>query len=57
MKIIAPGESCENPTLDEVLNLSVGLLLDEVIDEGPGSLALGKVGGHRLGVIVGQSRL
>jgi len=56
-KIIAPGKSRENATFDEVLNLSVGLLLDEVVDEGTRCLAVGKVGGDRLGVVVGQSRL
>jgi hypothetical protein len=56
-ELIKPGESCENPTLDEVLDLSICLLLDEVVDEGSRGLTLGKVGGDRIGVIVLQSCL
>ena len=53
----SPGESRQDATLDQVLDLPVGLPLDEVVDEGSRGLAVGKVGGLGFGVEVLRGRL
>jgi len=52
-----PGESSQDTALDEVLDLSIGLLLHEAVDQGSGGLAVAEVRGLGLGVKVLRGRL
>ena len=54
---VLPCEISQDPALDEILDLFVGLLLDKVVDECSGSLTGTKICGLSLGVEVLRGRL